>query len=241
MITPTGEGQTSVHATQPALDSHETTIQTTAVEKTPVENSRARDDQESALDPGRNTDGQSRDSSDRGAESGRTGSVSRSAAGEGEVAAVTVLSQITEGAESTTKSDRQAKTAQNIEPHVVRKSAKYRATLGQVAEVVDLAAERRNRRKTHTHSVATRGAIKLRKSRIVKGSKSVVVEPVKASKGTWAFRLRVRIDGVRNPPIYVSRVSDLVYQMIREGDYESFKKQLIESYSARAVRSGNGA
>jgi hypothetical protein len=124
---------------------------------------------------------------------------------------------------------------------VAKKADEYRATRGQMADVVDLATERRNRQKTHTHSVATRGAIKLRKSRIVKGSKSVVVEPVKASKGTWAFRLRVRIDGVRQPPIYVSRVSDMVYQMIREGDYESFKKQLIESYSARAIRSGNGA
>lgn len=70
---------------------------------------------------------------------------------------------------------------------------------------------------------------------------SINVEAVKASKGTWAFRVRERVAGKRMPPVYVTRVADSIYEMIREGDYEQFKKQLVANYGARAVRASHGA
>ncbi len=70
---------------------------------------------------------------------------------------------------------------------------------------------------------------------------SVKVDAVKASKGTWAFRIRERVDGVRGTPITVSRVTDEVYEMIKEGNYEKFKEQLIRNHAASALRSSNRA
>ena len=104
------------------------------------------------------------------------------------------------------------------QPHVAT------ATRGQI---VDLATERKRRRK-----VATTG-----QPHVATGKP--YIEAVKASKGTWAFRLRWYENGARVKPIYISRVADSVYEIIREGDYEAFKKQLIGSHSAGAVRASH--
>jgi len=64
------------------------------------------------------------------------------------------------------------------------------------------------------------------------------VEDVKASKGTWAFRLRWNSLPGR-PVIYVSRVADSTYELIKKGNYEDFKRQLISSYIESAIRASN--
>jgi hypothetical protein len=64
------------------------------------------------------------------------------------------------------------------------------------------------------------------------------VDYVKASTNTWAFRIRwMEIDG-REPVVYVSRVNDKLFKLIRRGRaaYAAFKKQLIVSYLSRAIR-----
>lgn len=66
------------------------------------------------------------------------------------------------------------------------------------------------------------------------------VEDVKASKGTWAFRLRWNSLPGR-PVIYVSRVADSTYELIKKGNYEDFKQQLISSYIESAIRASNKA
>jgi hypothetical protein len=127
------------------------------------------------------------------------------------------------------------------QPHAAKKQRRKSATRGQAAKVVDLAAERSKRLRSQGHSLATRGQKTLRKNqpRVAKGKP--YIEAVKASKGTWAFRLRWYEDGRRVKPIYISRASDAVYEMIREGDYERFKEQLVASHMPSAVRAGNRA
>jgi hypothetical protein len=137
------------------------------------------------------------------------------------------------------KADKSATRGFKNRSRVAKKSAVNLATRGHGAEVVDLATERRNRLKTQQHSLATRGQKTLRKNISHAGHRTAYIEAVKASKGTWAFRLRERIDGVRRPPIYISRVADSIYEMIRGGDYETFKQQLISSHSAGAVRASH--
>lgn len=56
------------------------------------------------------------------------------------------------------------------------------------------------------------------------------VDYVRASENTYAFRLRWAEGKKRGTPIYVSRVSITVFQMIRKGNYDAFKKQLISSH-----------
>jgi len=106
------------------------------------------------------------------------------------------------------------------------------------AKVVDLATERDKRLQTQQHSFATRGKKSLRKNLPLDAGGKPYLEAVKASKGTWVFRLRRSEKGKRTPPIYLDRVSDEIYEFIRKGDYESFKKQLIETHTASALRAG---
>jgi hypothetical protein len=73
-----------------------------------------------------------------------------------------------------------------------------------------------------------------------KSSRPPKVEDVKASKGTWAFRLRWNSFPGR-PVIYVSRVADSTYDLIKKGNYENFKEQLISSYGESTLRASNGA
>jgi hypothetical protein len=119
---------------------------------------------------------------------------------------------------------------------VVTKSHPKPATHGNFGNVVDLVAERDKRHRAQQHSLATRGQKGLRKKQPHVAKNQPYVEAVKASKGTWAFRLRWREEGKRQPPVYVSRVADSIYQLIREGDYEAFKQQLIAGHMPSAVR-----
>lgn len=127
------------------------------------------------------------------------------------------------------------------QPRVAKKKPRKIATRGQLAEVVSLDAERNKRQKSQQHSAATRGRKTLRKKQPHVAGGNPYVEAVKASKGTWAFRLRWRSGGQRSKPVYLSRVADPVYEMIREGNYEAFKEQLVASHFAGAVRAGNTA
>lgn len=123
------------------------------------------------------------------------------------------------------------------QPRVAKKKT---ATRGQSAEVIDLAARRDKRLKTQQPELATRGQKGLTKKG-KSGAGKPYVEAVGASVGTIAFRLRWRENGKRKPPIYLSRVSKEVYEVIKAGNYEAFKQQLIASHSASAVRAGNAA
>jgi hypothetical protein len=107
----------------------------------------------------------------------------------------------------------------------------------------------RNRQSSQVHILTTRGQKRLatrgQQKLTQKARRATVsghfVEAVKASKGTWAFRIRWReIDGKR-PVVYVSRVSDVVYELIKGGDYEAFKRQLIAGHSASAIRASHTA
>lgn len=89
---------------------------------------------------------------------------------------------------------------------------------------------------------ATRGGNSnpLESTRATRGRKAATrgkwrVDAVKASKGTWAFRLRWVEGGARSAPVYVRRVTDPVYQKIREGNYESFKQQLISNHERQSA------
>jgi hypothetical protein len=125
------------------------------------------------------------------------------------------------------------------QPRVAENKPRKMATRSQVADVVNLAEVRDKRLDSQQHSLATRGQKGLRKKQPHVAKNKPYIEPVKTSKGTWAFRLRWRESGKRMPPVYLSRVSDPVYEMIRGGDYERFKEQLIGSHNASAVRAGN--
>jgi len=97
------------------------------------------------------------------------------------------------------------------QPHVAKKKRRESATRGKAAKVVDLAAERNKRLSSQGHSPATRGqTLRKNQPRVAKGQP--YIEAVKASKGTWAFRLRWYEDGRRVKPVYISRVSDAVYE-----------------------------
>ena len=117
------------------------------------------------------------------------------------------------------------------------------------ASVVSLSAERAKRIKTQRHSIATRGQSPiatrgqdgLRKAQPRVAIGKAYIEAVGASVGTMAFRLRWRENGKRQLPIYVSRVSMEVYEMIKGGDYEAFKQQLVSSHSASPVRASHTA
>lgn len=126
-------------------------------------------------------------------------------------------------------------------PHVANKSATESAEeLPPVAEkplpknVLKFAtrgkSKQRKPRAKSTSKLATRG----------KSEKPPKVEDVKASKGTWAFRLRWNSLPGR-PVIYVSRVADSTYELIKKGNYDAFKEQLISSYSESALRARNQA
>lgn len=58
------------------------------------------------------------------------------------------------------------------------------------------------------------------------------VEFGKSSKFTWQFRLRWNSEPGR-PVIYVATVADSTFEMIRSGNYEDYKQQLIADYEAR--------
>lgn len=128
-----------------------------------------------------------------------------------------------------------------IPPHVANKPAtESAAELPHVAEktlpknVLKFATRGKSKqvkpRAKSTTKRATRG----------KSQKPPKVEDVKASKGTWAFRLRWNSLPGR-PVIYVSRVADSTYELIKKGNYEAFKEQLISSYGESALRASNQA
>ena len=58
------------------------------------------------------------------------------------------------------------------------------------------------------------------------------VEFGKSSKFTWQFRLRWNSEPGR-PVVYVATVADSTFEMIRSGNYEDYKRQLIADYKAR--------
>ena len=114
------------------------------------------------------------------------------------------------------------------------------ATRGQSDKVSDISAWKAKRQKTQQPELATRGQKRLtKKGRSGAGKR--YVEAVGASVGTVAFRLRWRENGKRMPPIYMSRVSKEVYEIIKAGNYEAFKQQLIASHDTETVRAGNAA
>lgn len=124
------------------------------------------------------------------------------------------------------KPDRSRRKKESGQPHVATPEPEI-ATRGQQADVFYLATERDKR-------AATRG-----QPHVAKGK--IYVEAVGASVGTIAFRLRWRENGKRQPPVYVSRVSIEVYEMIKGGDYEAFKQQLVSSHNAGSVRASHTA
>lgn len=133
-----------------------------------------------------------------------------------------------------------APVAKITRPHVAEKQRAELATRGQQATVHDLATERDKRLKTQQPELATRGQKSLTKKART-GAGKPYVEAVGASVGTMAFRLRWRENGKRQPPIYLSRVSNAVFDLIKKGNYEAFKQQLISNHMPGAVRPGDGA
>jgi hypothetical protein len=88
-----------------------------------------------------------------------------------------------------------------------------------------------------TDAAATRGK-KATKGRQDKGP---VVEAVKASRGTWAFRLRW--NSLPNRPVeYITRVTDETYNLIIADKemYERYKRQILQIATTSAVPAGNG-
>lgn len=116
------------------------------------------------------------------------------------------------------------------QPHVAKKKL---TTRGQKAQTDEIAAWKAKRQKPQRLGLATRGQKKARSK--------PYIEAVGASVGTMAFRLRWRENGKRQPPIYLSRVSNDVFTMIKQGNYEAFKNQLVASHFAGAVRAGHTA
>jgi len=103
-----------------------------------------------------------------------------------------------------------------------------------VVQLQDFAAQKKISAAKSKNKSATRG-----KSKSATRGK-ITVDSVKASKGTWAFRLRWNSAPGR-PVHYVSRVSDTVHELIRGGDYEGFKAQLISSHGTGTIRASNRA
>lgn len=64
------------------------------------------------------------------------------------------------------------------------------------------------------------------------------VDYVRASENTYAFRLRWAVGKKRGTPVYVSRVSATIFEIIRKRNYEAFKKQLIAIHGTRALSAG---
>jgi hypothetical protein len=142
----------------------------------------------------------------------------------------------TRGKADDVKRPRVAKTKR---PRVAKEKRQEPAAQDGPADVLDFAAGRDKRLKTQQPELATRGK-KLVSKKTRKGIGEWRVDAVKASAGTWAFRLRRQENGKRSKPIYVSRVANTTYEMIREGDYEGFKKQLVASHMPGAVRASYG-
>ena len=70
--------------------------------------------------------------------------------------------------------------------------------------------------------------------------KGPVVEVVKASKGTWAFRLRW--NSLPDRPVqYITRVDDRTYNLItsEKETYERYKRQVLQIYRESAVPANN--
>lgn len=59
------------------------------------------------------------------------------------------------------------------------------------------------------------------------------VDDVKASKGTWAFRIRWIEGRKKGSPTTVLRVSDQTHERIRNGNYDKFKRDIIRSFEAQ--------
>lgn len=92
-------------------------------------------------------------------------------------------------------------------------------------------SKRATRGKSAKRKLSARAAEKL--ATRGKSVKPPVVEDVKASKGTWAFRLRW--NSLPDRPVeYVRRVTDSVHALIREEKYEEFKEQLIRNYKGQS-------
>jgi len=94
---------------------------------------------------------------------------------------------------------------------------------------------------------ATRGksskpkpSLKSKSKSATRGKSAPVVEAGKGSKGTWQFRLRWNSEPGR-PVIYVATVTDAVYDLIRKGDYDAYKRSIIASYEARTVSASHTA
>lgn len=86
------------------------------------------------------------------------------------------------------------------------------------------------------NTVATRGE-KIPKNKL---NKSPVVEAVKASKGTWAFRLRW--NSLPNRPVeYITRVTDATYNLITadKETYERYKRQILQIAVTGSVPTGD--
>ena len=56
------------------------------------------------------------------------------------------------------------------------------------------------------------------------------VDDVKASKGTWAFRIRWIEGRKKGSPTAVLRVNDQTHERIRNGNYDKFKRDIIRSF-----------
>jgi hypothetical protein len=83
---------------------------------------------------------------------------------------------------------------------------------------------------------ATRG----QKAVKVPREKGPVVEVVKASKGTWAFRLRW--NSLPDRPVqYITRVDDRTYTLITSDKemYERYKRQVLEIHGKSAIPTGD--
>lgn len=132
-------------------------------------------------------------------------------------------------------------------PHVAKKKtatrgkkdAQKNSHTWQPEKVTNINERLAKRQKTQQPETATRGG-KLVAKKTKKGIGPWRVDAVKASAGTWAFRLRRYVDGKRTTPIYVSRVTDAVYEMIRAENYEQTKEQLISNHVQGAVRASYG-
>ncbi|MGH9799763.1 MAG: hypothetical protein ACRD82_05310, partial [Blastocatellia bacterium] len=135
-------------------------------------------------------------------------------------------------------------------PHVAAKKPRKSATRGNLATVHDLAAERAKRHNPQQPESATRGSISKPKA-ATRGRKLVArksatcgawqVDFVRASENTYAFRLRWAQGEKRETPLYVSRVSITTFKLIREGNYDAFKIQLISEYGQGAILSSQTA
>ena len=88
--------------------------------------------------------------------------------------------------------------------------------------------------------IPTRGKVETPKPHVaIQSDRPPVVEAVKASAKTWAFRLRWNSLPGR-PAQYISRVTDTTYNLLTENKeaYGRYKKQLVAIHQG-TVRAGN--